>query len=461
MQCDKQRLLCWLGVFDEARSMPAGATWGMQLHSRRQTAQRRATVAKAPLSRSETGKAWLAQFKSADDAGVASKLLDAMMLLNEAEVADAIRDGIDSLVEEWRGRGRSLALYAEREFDSGTAFESDDIVDATGRTRRRAISYSGPIKPTRGRMRVGSEGTVAYLISQVVQKWPKLLKNHPGPKSIRAKSSPVGAIVIVTDLIGTGTRVRKMLDKFWKVPSVKSWFSGKWIEFIVVAAAGTEAGIANVQSHRLRPIVIAEHVVPTIETWKDQTLAHQWRRLITNYGPNSGRGGVPRGGFGGNTALVALSSRIPNNTPAILHQSDGSEWHALYEGPAPADLRPYFQMLDETDQAKSAAEAIGVDLAKDLNARDAKLVVVLSLPPSLLRRQDIVAIAATTTMSRSEIERIIKRAVEGGLLTSEGRLTEAGQELLKANRRGDRRTTPIATNTEPYYPQTLRIPRRI
>jgi hypothetical protein len=418
------------------------------------------TIARVPLSRSETGKAWLAQFSSTDDVKAASKLLDAMLLLNDTEVADAIRDGIDKLVEEWHGRGRSLALYAEREFDAGSAFESSDVADATGRIRRRAVSYRGPVKPTRGKTRVGSEGTVAHLISQLVEKWPKLLKNHPGPKGIRAKSSPVGAIVIVTDLIGSGTRVNKMLDKFWRVPSVKSWVSGKRIEFIVVAAAGTQEGIATVQSHRLQPAVIAEHVVPTIETWKNQTLAREWRRLIAKYGPSSGRGGVARGGYGDSTALVALSSRIPNNTPAILHQSDGSKWRALYDGAAPVDLRPNFRMLDETEQAKSAAEAIGVDLAEDLNAGDAKLVVVLSLPPSLLRRQDIVVIAATTTIPRGEVERIIKRAVESGLLTSKGRLTEAGQELLKANRRGDRRTTTIATNTEPYYPQTLRIPRQ-
>jgi len=116
-------------------------------------------------------------------------------------------------------------------------------------------------------------------------------------------------------------------------------------------------------------------------------------------------------------------------------------------------------MLDETEQAKSAAEAIGVELAEDLNAFDAELVVLLSAPPSLLRREDVVAIAATTTLSRGQIERIMEQAVKSGLLTSKGRLTEAGQEFLKANRRGDRRKSTIATNTEPYYPQTLRIPR--
>jgi hypothetical protein len=47
------------------------------------------------LSESETGKVWLAQFRSEDDAKAATKLLDAMLLLNDTDVADAIRDGIN------------------------------------------------------------------------------------------------------------------------------------------------------------------------------------------------------------------------------------------------------------------------------------------------------------------------------------------------------------------------------
>lgn len=411
------------------------------------------------LSESETGKVWLAQFRSEEDAKAATKLLDAMLLLNDTDVADAIRDGINKLAEEWNGRGRWLALYAEREFDAGVAFESEDVADGRGAVRRRAVSYSGPVKPTRGKTRVGSEGNVAYLISQLVEKWPSLLKNHPGPKRIRSKSLPVGAVVVVTDLIGSGTRVNKMLDKFWRVPSVKSWVSGKWIEFIVVAAAGTLEGIATVRSHRLRPTVIAEHVVPTIGAWKDQTLAEEWLRLIANYGPRHGRGGVIRSGYANSGALVALSSRIPNNTPAIVHQSYGNNWRALYEGPAPADLRLAFRMLYPEEQAKAAADAIGVEIAKDLDAQDSELVVVLSAPAQLLRRKDITGIAAITTLPRSAVERIVERALSGGLLTAAGRLTEAGQQILKANRRGDRRRPTIATNTEPYYPQNLRVPR--
>jgi hypothetical protein len=143
----------------------------------------------------------------------------------------------------------------------------------------------------------------------------------------------------------------------------------------------------------------------------------------------------------------------------MVHQSEGHNWSALYEGPAPADLRPIFRVLEDAELVKSAAEAIGIELAQDLGIDDAKLVVVLSAPPSLRRRRDIVALAATTTLSRSEVERIVDRAASDGLLTAEGRLTEAGQQILKANRRGERRKPTIATNSDPYYPQSLRIPR--
>jgi len=108
---------------------------------------------------------------------------------------------------------------------------------------------------------------------------------------------------------------------------------------------------------------------------------------------------------------------------------------------------------------KSAADAVGVQLAGDLSIDSGKLVVLLSAPPSLLRRRDIVALAATTTLSRTEVERIVDRATSDGLITPGGRLTEAGQQMLKANRRGERHKPTIATNTDPYYPQSLRIPR--
>lgn len=413
------------------------------------------------LSASQTGIAWLKQFETAPDIAAASTLLDALLLLNDTDVADAIRDGIDKVASDQGYGRRTVALYAEREFDGKVAYLSEVIPDAKGIPRKRAQKYlGGPVKPTRGKSRVGSEGQVAYLISQMVEKHPERFKNHPHPRGIRAKSSPAGAIAIVTDMIGSGDRLNKMLDKFWNVPSVKSWVSARLVKFYVVAAAGTAQGIAKVQAHRLQPEVIVEHVVPTIGSWHNRAVAKEWMRIVNECGPDAGRGGVARAGYENGAALVALASRMPNNTPAILHKSvaaSDKKWRALYDGPIPADLRPVFRILDEFEQVAASADSLGVSLAPQLSVEDGKLILVLSTPWSVRRRRKSVLIAEMTGLPHNEVLASVENAMSQGLLDDQGRLTEAGQHFLAAGHRKEKRRPTIATEQEPYYPYELRI----
>src|SRR6266851_9210725 len=51
-----------------------------------------------------------------------------------------------------------------------------------------------------------------------------------------------------------------MLDKFWAVPTVRSWFSRGWISFKVVAAVGTREGLQAVRNHRVAPEVLVQQV---------------------------------------------------------------------------------------------------------------------------------------------------------------------------------------------------------
>lgn len=423
----------------------------------------RMTKALPKLSASQTGIAWLKQFETAPNIAAASSLLDALLLLNDTDVADAIRDGLENVASDWGHSRRTIALYAEREFDGKVVYLSESIPDATGILRRRAKKYlGGPVKPTRGKSRVGSEGQVAYLISQMVEKHPERFKNHPHPKGIRAKSSRAGAIAIVTDMIGSGDRLKKMLDKFWNVPSVRSWVSARFVKFYVVAAAGTAQGIAEVEAHRLRPKVIVEHVVPTIGNWRNREVADEWTRIIGECGPEAGRGGVARAGYENGAALVALTSRMPNNTPAILHKSvttSDMKWRALYDGPMPADLRQVFRVLDELEQVEVSADNLGISLAPKLSVQDSKLVLILSTPWSVRRRHKAVLIAEMTGLPNNEVLAGVKNAISQGLLDEEGRLTEAGQHFLGAGRREEKRRPTIATEQEPYYPYELRIPR--
>lgn len=323
----------------------------------------------------------------------------------------------------------------------------------------RAIGRAGPpaVSPIRGSMRVGSEGLMAFLASQGSESRAKIVMNHPGPDRIRAKSGPAGEIVLLTDFIGSGTRIRTMLDKFWRVASIRSWVSLGLVRFRVVSAAATKIGIAKVRSHRLRPEVITEWITPAVDWETSSTWYFKWADLISRYGPVGGRG-AGRYGFGGNAALVAFSYRLPNNTPAIVHQSGGG-WRALYDGPIPSSLNQLFGVRSASQIVDRAAEDNGIGLPPFLTEEERKMVLVLRLMRGRWRRGAEVALAGRTGMAVPAVMEVVLSALGKGLITNTGRVTDKGYALLEAA--GPDKGGPhiIATASKPYYPEALRVPR--
>ena len=61
------------------------------------------------------------------------------------------------------------------------------------------------------------------------------------------RTKHVGRIVVVTDFVGSGKRVREMLEAFRAVATLRSWRSYGLIEFHVVAYSGTEVGLQLVR----------------------------------------------------------------------------------------------------------------------------------------------------------------------------------------------------------------------
>jgi len=413
-----------------------------------------------PLSTTETGKAWLSQFASWDRPAAAS-LLDALMLMNDEQVATALRSLLADLAQFRSGlrKRKRVALYAEREIAEATVFRVELVMDADCRLRRRAIGRQGPaaVRPIRGSTRVGSEGWVAFVISQAVKSSPRIFLNHPEPDRLRSLRQPVGALAIISDFIGSGTRVQTMLDKFWAVPTVRSWFSRGWISFKVVAAVGTREGLEAVRNHRVRPEVLVQHVAPQLSEHGNSQPYDAWRTLIETYGPDR-VGGAERAGFRDNAALIAFSYGIPNATPLMLHAA-GEGWRPLFSGAAPLDLRSAFGLQSRAERVKLAAAATGIDLAPDLALPHAEMVVFLRAIRGRWRTGAQTAVAEMTGMTEPEVLAALKRASEHGYLDPKGHLTDAGHAALGAAERGERKRPTVSTNPEPYYPLQLRIPR--
>ncbi|MDH2135066.1 hypothetical protein N5J77_28470 [Sphingobium yanoikuyae] len=410
------------------------------------------------MSETSVGQKWLAQFATPEQPAAAA-MLDAMLLLNEEQVSTAIRGTLDKIAENARHRGKRIALYAEREFQHSVIFSSELLPDRHGKLRRRAVGRSGPpaVKPIRGRSRVGSEGLIAFLASQQKDAWPKIFMNHPGPDLLRGKTAPAGEVIILTDFIGSGNRVRSMLDKFWAVPTVRSWVSRRLLKFRVVAAAATNSGLIKVRSHRLRPEVVSEWISPIID-WATSPLWYfAWRKLMDTYGPPAGRGSG-RYGFGGEAALIAFSYRIPNNTPAIIHQSEGA-WRALYDGPIPPTLSALFGVRTIAQIIGEAASDNGIVLPPSLTEEERKMVVVLSLLRGRWHRGSETALAARSGMAVPPLMDMLREALAKALITNTGRLTDKGYAFLEAGGVRERKTPVIATTTQPYYPEALRVPR--
>ncbi len=410
------------------------------------------------LSKTTTGRNWLAQF-TIKDRPAAAAMLDALLLLNEEQVAFAIRGFLQRLATERRGRRKRVALYVEREFPERQTFIVERIPDKNGIVRRRAIGRAGPaaVKPVRGSPRVGSEGLVAFTISQAVKAWPRVYANQPGPDRIRNIRNPISALAVVTDFVGSGERIYTMLDKFWNVQSVRAWVSRGWVEFIVVAAAGTYEGIERVRAHRLKPRVLVKHIAPTLLTARNAKTRAHWHALIRAYGPKNASAAA-RQGFGACAALIAFNYGIPNNVPLLL-QASGGGWQALYNGPAPEDLRFAFGLKAPEQRIESAAAAIGVELAAGLSVPDAQTVLALSAVRGRWRQGAEPAIAEMTELTVPELILIRFQATKAGLLSVDGRLTDVGQATLQAGTQSERKRPDIPISAEPYYPKSLRVPR--
>ncbi|MBL8558785.1 MAG: hypothetical protein JNM47_08705 [Hyphomonadaceae bacterium] len=396
------------------------------------------------LSRTASAKAWMGQFAVADQP-VAAELLDSLLLLNQEHVNTALHRLLRDLTTERAGSRKRVALYAEREYASSFAFSVPIVVAGKGKGRSTGRKGPAAVQPTRGKARVGSEGAIAFLISQAVETWPKIFVNHPGPDSFRTKR-PISTITILSDFIGSGARVTTMLDTFWNVPTVKAWHSRGLIDFQVIAAAGTKAGLATTRAHRLRPDVRVSNVAPTIHGAGGK--AQRLRAFALKYGAT-----LPDPlGFANSGALIAFNYRIPNNAPAIVQ--------TLYKGVAPPDMADAFGVRDHNRELVEAATVLNFKLADTLPVDDANIALILRATRGRWRDGSETVLAEMIGIPVPEIELARARATKLKLLTPEGRVTDEGHKFLDAAGTIERKKVIVPTNTTPYHPQSLRVPRR-
>lgn len=420
---------------------------------------------------SENAKAWLGQFEPEDQV-LAQELLKSFLLVSRDEFVQGLRELI---LEEANKVYGSIALYAEREVGEShhvphKLFEEDESEEGQLRAVGAGPQPIKPVKPyDRG---VGSEGIVAQLINDLCRESPSKFLNHPGPNLIRRRK--IRGFWIITDLIGSGERAEKYIRAAWRVRSVRSWWSGKFLSFRVFGYAATSFGKRFVESHHSQPEVHYLVPCPTIAE-KFGVDRKFYFDLCEQYDPNRddhpiwGGGGLGHNNTG---ALIAFAHGAPNNVPEIFHKTDKKkQWIPLFPSRVASGLPPsLFGQSFSQDAITQRLNALGQDrlippLAERYNSEEvqARFLVIAALLKAP-RNEDM--ISTRTGFNKLKISKILHVLHLLNWIDDRNRLTDTGYAELRAfeqsylNPHLHAEETTVDYENKPYYPSSLRFPMK-
>lgn len=409
------------------------------------------------LSEHSEALKWLSQFHPSDQSD-ASCLLDAITLVSRDEFTDGLSDLVRGISQTIDG---PVGLYIEREVRKRKGIPNRLFKES--RTKHKRADGNGPkiIQPLRGyAQEVGSEGLVSQLCTELQRADGKKYFVNPGPTQIRKHK--IRAFVLVTDFIGSGNRATDYLDAAWKIASVKSWKSLKYITFHVASYSGTPSGIRKVQAHKSNLVVHEVLSCPTIDTAFDSDVADNIKSLCKRFSP-VGWADEDALGFDGTGGLIAFAHGAPNNLPQILHKK-GVKWHPLFPGRSTSKVRSIFG--EEPDE-----HSIAVRLNKlkengiansgwlSRKSKDGRSLILLMVALRNAPRFDDV-LSRKTGLTIPEIRSFVGQLENWGWIDHTRRLTEEGYKQLRHARK--KKASPKALpngQTEHYYPKSLRMPQ--
>ena len=307
---------------------------------------------------------------------------------------------------------------------------------------------------------VGSEGVVATIASGVCNQSQGRFTLHPSADLVR--KNRVHRFVVITDFIGSGTRIRNTIDSLWRVGSVRSWFNGSKLRISVLAFSGTHQGVNHVKTHPTKPSVTLLRECPTIKnsfSGKERTAVEE---LCKSRAPSEK---FPLG-YGDVGALIAFEHSCPNNVPAIFvheSQSRAKPWKALFPKRGTAALSSSETDVTQRDRERFALQTLRfpniAEASSFIRSNAKQRAVIVALAALQRGHRNLDSLTTVTSFSLRELSSSIAEAKLRGLLDDRQRLTEQGFALLRnLNRKKRNRQTPATPEKSGYYPQSLRVP---
>ena len=414
----------------------------------------------------EIGRAWLNQFRLQDQER-AAQLLQHVRLIGRDEFADNLLAMIRKQAKTTSG---PVGLYVEREVGKRKGVPHKLFKEKNLRICRAFGIGPNAVKPTNPREKsVGSEGIVATLVTQLCREAPAKFINHPGPALIRKKK--IRKFILVTDLIGSGQRAAMYLQAAWRVRSVRSWWSGNYLKFSVIAYSGTELGVKRVTRHPSKPTVEIALPCPTIKNTFSSDEAKRMESLCKAYDPLR-HNDEDSLGFGDLGALIAFAHGSPNNAPRIFHKMGKGKtpWIPLFPARVTSGIpsnkfgpsMSVNAIKNRLIKLRQKLLANSPAARSDSQERRLQILVLASLSQS---PRHLITLASRTGLSVIEAESICAELAKAGWIDATSRhLTDMGYGELSIVRKNAANLQRTKTKKSqilepvPYYPSSLRLP---
>lgn len=405
------------------------------------------------LSEHPLSQQWLAQFRTSEDRGLATQLLNQLKLVPARE----FESGIEQALTDMQSRLQStIAVYPiappiPDEIAGYDPFKGG--IPANESSKSREVGR---------RRRFGSEDRVGHVLAKLQERF----RRGTGASSIECvptlkqlKTQGIRHIVLVDDVCGSGKRI----TDYWKVipRRIKSLLSLKSCELWIVLYAITSTGKAALK--KAMPNFPQDHLVTVLPTTDLQGfLTPELRTLCANYAElidmkSSGLGYRVSG------CPIVFEHGCPNNLPAILW-ANRKGWDGLFPNRSiPTDMRFCFD-ADDTDrtleslwranQPKLTLSLLAaLDHEVPLTTEQRMLLTMLGLR---LRGVPEGNLAARLLMTESASKKLHRMALTMGLYDdTTDRVTPMGKELVARFRERfgpARRLKVVGKNLEDYYP---------
>lgn len=268
-------------------------------------------------------------------------------------------------------------------------------------------------------------------------------------------------IVLVDDLIGSGTRIYKFLDAFWRSKTIKSWISSGFLKFHVIAYSATEVGLKKIRTHKIKLASdpIYKITCPTFDKLPlEKKNINEIIDIFQRYGKKLRLPEKFWLGYKKSLGALVFTHGCPNNVPAIFW-AEKNKWKPLFmQKYVSADIEDNYRTVLNEIKKESIFDILGekeIETAEPFFTNTEILKVLLLIARG---KRKIEMINFATDLSDAESSSLLEKCEAYGFITKERRITKEGRRRLnKSKIKGEKTYLELPIRGEEYYyPKKLR-----